>query len=189
MARSDIDRWNQRYRDIKSIGAQRPRDLLVSFSRRLPTVGTALDIACGLGANSGYLLSLGWKVVGIDASFDGIKAAKFSYPGLMAIQADLDQYYLPYAYFDVILNFYYYQSDLFDQYKRIIKPGGIIIIETLTQKMQVLKPELDKKFLLADGELAGRFKDWTTLQYFEGWMSNSTGEKKAVASLIARYEP
>ncbi len=46
------------------------------------TPGRALDIGCGNGYWASHLARLGWSVVGIDASAEGIGIARKSFPGM-----------------------------------------------------------------------------------------------------------
>ena len=104
----------------------------------------------------------------------------------MAVVADLTRFHLPAEHFDVILNFYYLQRDLWAKYRRFLRPGGILVIETLTQEMHGLRPDIDPLYLLRPGELQAAFRDWQILIYRESWVETETRHPKAVASLIAR---
>jgi 2-polyprenyl-3-methyl-5-hydroxy-6-metoxy-1,4-benzoquinol methylase len=66
----DALRWNDRYRTSGPVSARPPEPLdergdLVSL---IPTAGTAIDIACGLGAQTLWLASQGLHVVALDVS-------------------------------------------------------------------------------------------------------------------------
>ena len=104
----------------------------------------------------------------------------------MAVVADLTQLRLPDEHFDVILNFYYLQRDIWAQYRRALRPGGILVIETLMQAMHAIRPDIDPQYLLHPGELQAAFDDWQILAYREGWVETETRHPKAVASLVAR---
>jgi len=152
----------------------------------LPRTGRALDIAMGPGCNSGELLKHGLDVYGVDISSEAVFLAKAAFPDIKAVIGDMTRFYLPNHYFDVILNFYYLQRDLWPEFQRILKPGGYIIIETLTQMARSERPDISPKFLLWEGELAKAFKDWDILIYREGTFQSDHGFEKSIASLIAR---
>lgn len=182
----DAEHWNARYlqderyhRDIP------PRRFLVENADCLPLRGLALDAAMGLGNNAAFLLERGLHVVGVDVSWAAARQAKARLPGLLAVVADLTHFHLPEECFDVILNFYYLQRDLWAQYRRALRPGGILVIETLTQEMHGLRPDIDPLYLLHPGELRAAFGDWQILVEREGWVETSTRHPKAVAGLIA----
>jgi tellurite methyltransferase len=183
----DAERWNARYQEDKRYtGDIRARRFLVENADRLPLRGLALDAAMGLGGNAGFLLERGLRVVGVDISWVAARQAKAHLPRLMAVVADLTQLRLPDEAFDVILNFYYLQRDIWAQYRRALRPGGILVIETLMQEMHTIRPDIDPQYLLHPGELQAAFNDWQILAYREGWVETETRHPKAVASLIAR---
>jgi tellurite methyltransferase len=182
----DADRWNARYREDKRYSFERPRDFLVENSGLLPSSGLALDAAMGLGNNAGFLLERGLSVVGVDISAVGVREARQKHPAIMAVIGDLCDFYIPPDTFDVILNFFYLQRDLFAVYKKALKRDGILVIETLTEDMLQVQPDTEPDYLLARGELQQAFEDLEILVYKEGWDSDERGHKRAVASLIAR---
>ncbi len=55
------------------------------------------------------------------------------------------------------------QRDLWPEYKRWLRPGGVLFIETMTRKMLEIQPDLDPLFLLETGELATAFSGWDIL--------------------------
>jgi tellurite methyltransferase len=187
MPSEDAERWNARYQeDERYAGDPPPRRFLVENAACLPLSGQALDAAMGLGGNAAFLLERGLQVVGVDVSWVAVRQARARLPGLMAAVADLTRFPLPDERFDVILNFYYLNRDLWAQYHRALRPGGILVIETLTQEMHSLRPDIDPSYLLHPGELKAAFGDWQILAEREGWVESGTRHPKAVASLIAR---
>ncbi|MGE5224291.1 MAG: class I SAM-dependent methyltransferase [Omnitrophica WOR_2 bacterium] len=186
MPARDASRWNLRYQQERHRTFEDPRPFLVEHASLLPREGLALDVAMGLGGNSGFLLQKGLRVVGIDISETAIRIAKAHLPGLMAFVADLTEYSLPRLNFDVILNFFYLQRDSWPVYLRIMKPGGLLIVQTLTEAMLQEQPEINPAYLLEQGELLAGFKDWEILDYREGWEENHPGHRRAVAGLVAR---
>ena len=129
----DAHRWNERYRENKHFSTfNSPRAFLIEHADLLPKQGLALDAAMGLGGNAGFLLERGLKVIGVDISEVAVRQAKARLPELMAVEADLTQFYLPDNTFDVIINFFYLQRDLWPQYVRALRPGGWLVLETLT---------------------------------------------------------
>jgi tellurite methyltransferase len=185
MSQEDAERWNARYREDEHYKRDTlPRPFLVENATCLPRRGIALDAAMGLGGNAAFLLERGLSVVGVDVAWVAVRQAKKRLPALMAVVADLTCLHLPEQGFDVILNFYYLQRELWSQYGKALRPGGILVFETLTQEMQGMRPDIDPKYLLHPGELRAAFSDWETLAYREGWVERETRHPKAVASLI-----
>ncbi len=182
----DAIRWNERYQNNHDRDLQVPRSFLTEHLHLLPACGLALDLAMGAGKNTEALLERGYRVIGVDISSEAVLRAKRRFPELQAVIADLTRFYLPSRTFDVVLNFYYLQRELWPEFGRILKPGGLLVFETLTHGMQEMLPEIPGSFLLKPGELREAFKDWDILVYREGWVTGDHGHEKAIASMIAR---
>jgi hypothetical protein len=182
----DADRWNERYQREPYRTSIDVRPLLVQNAALLPQQGLAFDAAMGLAGNTSFLLERGLRVIGVDVSEIAVRQAKVRLPALFAAVADLNRFYLPPATFDVILNFYYLQRELWPIYKFALRPGGLIFIETLTLDMLQIHPEIGPEYLLQPGELHASFSDMQILVYREGWQTGKSGHRRAVASLVAR---
>ncbi len=190
MENKDADRWNSRYlKNERFANYTQPRPFLLQNAGYLPTAGLALDLAMGLGGNSAFLLARGLQVLGVDISSVAVHKAKQRLPALMAVIADLTRFYLPPQSFDVILNFYYLQRDLWPQYLTALRPGGVLFFQTLTQEMLRFQPDTDPVYLLMPGELLQAFADWEVITYREGWEESRSGSPHAVASLVAKKKP
>ncbi len=181
MPNADARRWNARYAQQADAPIPPPRPLLVRAAEFLPPAGLALEVAMGLGGSAAWLWGRGWRVIGLDIAAVAVRRAKAACPGLAAAVVDLTQLALPAAAFDVIVNFYYLDRALWPQYRRALKPGGVLIFETMTRAMLTVRPESNPAHLLAPGELSAAFADWERLIDFEGWHGN-----RAVAQLVAR---
>ena len=186
MPTEDAIRWNSRYKEAPKKWHSSPRSFLLENINFLPKTGRALDIAMGPGSNAGALLRRGLDVYGVDISSEAVYFAKTTFPNLKAVIGDMTRFYLPDHYFDVIVNFYYLQRDLWPEFKRILKPHGCIMIETLTQLTRSDRPDISPEFLLGERELADAFKEWEILVYREGTFQSDHGFEKSIASLIAR---
>lgn len=186
MPLEDAQRWNTRYQEEERYSSfQKPRLFLLEIVDNLPDHGLALDVAMGLGGNASYLLERGLRVVGVDISGVAVRKAKRAFPQLMAVQADLTEFYLHSKSFDVILNFFYLQRDLWPDYVRALRPGGWLVFETLTREMRRINPEIDPDYLLGPGELRRGFPQLEIIEYREAWTESDTGHPRPVASLLA----
>jgi len=187
MPLEDAFRWNKRYVHEKFDNFRLPRPFLVENIDQIPGPGNTLDLAMGLGGNAGFLLERGYTVTGVDISGVAVRQAKQDHPRLDAVIADLSES-LPFSAdsFDVILTFYYLERSLWPQYRRVLRRGGILVLETLTLDMNQERQDIDPRYLLQPGELRAAFSDWQILAYREGWEETHDGYKKATASLVAR---
>lgn len=186
MTSVDAARWNERYRGSMESAFEHPRDFLIEQAGYLPDRGLALDVAMGLGGNAGYLLQRGLGVIGLDVSEVGLRQAKTRLPQLMAVAMDATRFCLVGVKFDVILNFYFLQRGIWPIYRRLLKPGGVLIMETLTQDTLQYRPDYNSDYLLAPNELRRAFDDWEILVYREGVRSVEVDSPRVVASLVAR---
>lgn len=186
MAQTDAVRWNKRYQETRGNWSQPARPFLVENAHLLPARGVALDLAMGMGQNSQFLLDRGLDVVGVDISITAALHARERCPRLMAAVADLEHYRFPASAFDVVLNLYFLQREWFAEFSGLLKPGGILVFETLARPMRTVRPDLNPAHLLEPGELRAAFAGWEILVYREGWVESDHGHQKAVASLIAR---
>src|SRR5438067_11196563 len=95
--------------------------------------GRALDLACGAGRNALYLATLGWQVTAVDSSAVAISILRERAAGLApgfsvdARVADLEAggFTIAPASFDLILDFFYLQRDLFPHIREGLPPGGV----------------------------------------------------------------
>lgn len=183
----DAIRWNERYSDPSGSGwSTEPRDFLLAHLEHLPERGLALDIAMGVGANAGVLIERGLDVIGVDITPVAVSRAQKANPRLSAVIGDLENLRFPERSFDVILDLYYLQRRWVMDFSRLLKPGGWVVMETLTRDIQVVKPEIPDEYLLGKGELLALFAGWDVKVYREGWFRAHNGKRKAVAGIVAR---
>jgi tellurite methyltransferase len=178
---ADQSRWNARYLNHDGPEAV-PRAWLVGHQALLPAPGLALDIAMGLGGSAGWLVERGWRVVGLDVADVAVRRARARWPALRAVVADLQQ--LPLAAtaaFDLILDFYYLDRALWPWVRRALRPGGLLVMETLARGPAGDSAGANPAYLLDPGELRAAFADWQVLDDREGERAG-----RFVASLVAR---
>ncbi|CAG0936864.1 hypothetical protein TFLX_05760 [Thermoflexales bacterium] len=186
MSSADAVKWNERYQARAEPAFELPRAFLIAQAQHLPERGLALDIATGLGGNAGFLIERGLRVIGVDISEVGVRRARERRPALLGAVIDLTNYRWPPCSFDVILNFYYCQRDLWSRFRSMLKPGGVLIMETMTIEMLRTRPDYNPDYLLQPGELQRAFSAWEVLVYREGWVELGLSAPRAVASLVAK---
>jgi len=177
---SDLERWNTRYQS-QPPGPAGPQPWLVAHQPLLPPTGLALDLAMGLGGSAGWLLERGWRAAGADISEVAVRRAKARWPALLAFVADLERIVLPAHAFDLLLDFYYLDRALWPVFRRALRPGGLLIMETFVALPGRAEPGINPAYVLQPGELRAAFADWQVLDYREG-----EREGRAVAGIVAR---
>lgn len=186
------ERWNLRYSERglepfpvrPSAWLVENRDLLMERSG-----GVALDVACGDGRNSRYLAELGFAVDAVDVSDVAVATmrAAAAERGLTVEprRMDLESEPLPSARYDVIVQINYLQRDLFASLARALRPGGILLVETVTRAhVEELGHRFDPRYVLGDNELLRTFPNLHVRHYREGVVDRS-GKPRGVASLVA----
>ena len=173
MTRADQNKW-----DILHAGLHeedKPSVFLQlvfeQFGSILPP-GRALDLACGRGRNSVFLAQRGFDVASIDISSvaleEGRRRAAEKSLSISWQQADLEQFRLPRACYDLIVNFNYLQRSLVPQIKTALKTGGHVIFETYLIDQQAIGHPKDPAYLLGHNELLDLFRGLRVLYYREG---------------------
>lgn len=140
MTAADADRWNSRYQDQPVAEPRRPDALNDELEAQLPTAGTALDVACGAGAQSAWLARRGLDVIALDVADVAITltGAAAATAGVVervdARVVDLDSG-LPAepAHFDVIVCQRFRATHLYEAFAARLAPGGTAVVTVLSQ--------------------------------------------------------
>jgi SAM-dependent methyltransferase len=177
---SDRAKWNARYRE-GDIPAETSDTVRRFF--RLAHMGRALDIAAGAGRNATFLAGHGFRVDAVDISDGGLSRVR--HPGVRRICADLDAFDIPAARYDLIVDVLYLNRRLFPQMIDGLKPGGLLVFESL-----LLEPGQDagghcRDYFLRPNELLRAFLALRVLHYREG-PEQGDDEGRQMASLVAR---
>jgi tellurite methyltransferase len=179
-----LEQWDERYR----AGAQlfeAPAPLVVQFGGSAG--GRVLDLACGAGRNALYLAELGWQVTAVDGSpvaLDVLRARANERGLEIEIRlADLQrgEFEIASEKYDVILDCYYLQRDLFAKMHAGVRAGGMII--SIVHLADADQPEGTPK-RACPGELRKYFEGWKILHYREGQPEESC-HQRAVAEIVA----
>ncbi len=181
--------WDERYRNGEHL-RDAPAPLVAQMTEKLPP-GRALDLACGAGRHALLLAERGWHVTAVDASLAAIETvrerAREQRLELSARVADLEkrEFQIQPDSFDLILDCYYLQRDLFPTIRAGVRKGGIAIaVIQMLDHSPGLKP-MNPEFLLRSGELRGFFAGWNILHDFEGKPAGAP-HQRAVAEIVAR---
>ena len=165
-------------------GAQAPSSWISRFAHLVQPQGQVLDIACGLGRHMRLFHAQNHRVVGIDQSQAAIDAvANLG----QAIQADIENGPWPLSgqQFDAVVVTNYLWRPLWSQILDSVKPGGLLLYETLAQGNEAFGKPSRADFLLAPGELLQVCKGWHIVAYEHGQLR----QPERVVQRIAAIKP
>ncbi len=143
------------------------------FAPLLAPGSTVLDLACGAGRHSRYLLELGHQVTALDRDLASM-ADLAGQPGLELIAADLEQaaWPLPGRRFAGIVVTNYLWRPLWPDLLAALGPDGLLLYETFGLGQAAFGRPRDPAFLLAPGELLERVRgSLQVLAYEHGLVS------------------
>lgn len=182
----DAIKWNQKH--LEHPMPETPSTLLVEFLPTLLTLSgrNALDIACGNGRNSKFLASNGFLCQSVDIS--EVALSFFSHlPNIIALQKDLDTYRPQYNSYDVVLNFYFLNRDLFASIINSLHPNGIFLLETFIKEEDgTNSSEIPDEKILNHGELEKIFCDFTILHNQTSYITRREGQEAKIISFVAQ---
>ena len=126
--------WNERYRSHPKLWSGNPNLHLVAETSELPP-GTALDVACGEGADAVWLAERGWRVTALDISTVALERAA-AHAGALPIewrQADLMTWEPGPERYDLISAQYMHlppepRDRLFRHLAAAVRPGGTLLL-------------------------------------------------------------
>lgn len=163
MAASDAERWDQRYAGRDPVEPSPPHVLVEAhLVDVVPMSGRALDVACGLGAQSVWLAGRGLSVTAIDMSDVAVDATRrlavaHDVQQLVdARQVDLDAG-LPSdaSGFDVVVCQRFRDVELYSQLVGCLRVGGVLVLTVLSE----VGAESPGSFHAPAGELVEAFAD------------------------------
>lgn len=202
MSHSDREKWDQRYREGEYSTRKHASALLEQWLPRI-NVETrppeALDVGCGLGRNALYLARRGWQVVGVDISDVALgrleQAAAAEALPIRCVPRDLETDLIeaddpalggPY---DLAIMIRYTNLLLIESLKRILRPGGYLIVEEhLVTDAEVVGPK-SARFRVPAGALRQTVQGMELLDYREGIVQDPDSRPAALAQVVARRSP
>jgi tellurite methyltransferase len=180
--RHDRTKWNEKYR--RRDCPNEPCGIVKEFFSRSPG-RTALDIAAGSGRNALFLAEQGFTVDAVDIAEEGLALFSGRHPGIRPICADLDTFDIPAGRYDLILNTLYLNRRLFPQICEGLRPGGLLIFETLLELPGGAgHGECCRDYFLKPNELLHCFLSLRVLHYHEE-CDTGRDEHRRLASLVA----
>ena len=120
---------NRLYHTVRNITLRNKRKLLQSATNR--TTGQLLEIGAGTGTFAAFMKRSGWQVIGLEPDPAARQIAK-DVNGIALLDTS-ELFELPAEHFDVITMWHVLEHvhrlhDYMDQLKRLLKPGGVLLI-------------------------------------------------------------
>lgn len=145
----------------KHLKITNPSPWVARFSSTIPAGGHVLDLACGGGRHSGYLLEKGYRVTALDKDTSAISERLGGRENLDIITVDLEDGTCSFAkdgvlsgqVFDGIIVVNYLYRPLMKALINALKPGGVLIYETFARGNEVFARPRNPDHLLRSGEL------------------------------------
>jgi 2-polyprenyl-3-methyl-5-hydroxy-6-metoxy-1,4-benzoquinol methylase len=166
-------KWNSKYKerlDQWNEPVVNPRLLNLAASLH---GGRALDIACGLGANSLFLALLNYQVEAMDISDVAInfvheqaRRNQLSIHPLVCDLTELETINWVKNSFNLVVMTYYLDRTLFPVVKSLIQQDGYFFMETFYQTSKKQQEGVSSQYKLQSNELLSEFSDWKIV-FFE----------------------
>ncbi len=167
---TEISKWNHIY----SQSGQKcypAVQILTENDFLLPMTGSALDLACGLGANAIFLAEQGLAVTAWDISFVAIdKLTAYAVQqglNINVCQENIVADSFTECGFDVIVVSRFLDRTLSDAIIGALKPDGLLFYQTFTREKTSLKPPNNPDYLLTENELLEMFSLLRVIFYRE----------------------
>ena len=190
MTASDQTKWDDRYRE-RSVDSARAAEVLADHLHLIPREGSALDLACGLGANGRLLAERGletraWDLSPVAVEKLNAEAARRGLP-LRAEVRDLENSPPEAGRFDVIVVAHFLDRALCPAIAAALRPGGLLFYQTFTRARVDDRGPTNDDFRLGENELLTLFPSLSVVHYHEEGLIGDTGRGlRDVAQLIGR---
>lgn len=133
--------------------------------------GHILDLACGNGRHTRYLLEKGYHVTAVDKNLHGVRGFE-GHPSCQLIEADLESG-SPWPItekFDAIVVTNYLYRPGFENIIIHCKPNGVLMCQTFMLGNEAYGKPSNPAFLLKEHELQNAFiEDFETIRFEQGY--------------------
>lgn len=185
------DKWDRRYQHSTD-----PGDccwVLQEYQHLLPPHGTALDLACGLGANALFLAAQGLESHGWDISTTALaKLAGFANARQQLVhteQRDIEASPPAANSFDVIVVSQFLYRPICPALVAALNPGGLLFYQTFNQQRQNPSGPSNSDYLLANNELLSLFSTLLIRAYREDGLTGDLGRGQRDLSYLVAQKP
>jgi SAM-dependent methyltransferase len=173
-------------------GSNAPSPWVVRWAHLVPTNGTVLDVACGLGRHLHYFYNKNHPVVVVDTAQAAIEKIASECPQAQLHRADienaawplLDAHGQPRQFAAVVVTNYLWRP-LWPTLLASLEPGGVLIYETFAAGNDTVGKPSRPDFLLQAGELLAACAKLRVVAYEDGFM---TEPERFVQRIVAVRE-
>ena len=134
-------------------GCGEPSAWVVRFAALIPAGGRVLDLACGGGRHSRYLLQCGFRVTAVDRDIAAVRDLEDQAELIQADLEDTGPYPLAGRFFAGIVVTNYLYRPILPALIAGLEPDGILIYETFARGNERFGKPSNPNFLLRPGEL------------------------------------
>ncbi len=166
-------KWDQLYQEGRISRHRGNTHRWLTTHKRWLSGGLALEIACGRGWDAIWLAQHGYRVIATDISRRALQLARRAAHAagieermifLLSNVQEVD--FLP-ATFDLLLGFSFWERKKAPVMKAWVKPGGLILYETLNSGWLDFRPGVNPEHVLRPGELSAWLADWEIIDQKE----------------------
>ncbi|MBB3048636.1 2-polyprenyl-3-methyl-5-hydroxy-6-metoxy-1,4-benzoquinol methylase [Litorivivens lipolytica] len=189
---SQRERWNARYANAERPTVDQACEVLRRNRALLPSAGTALDLASGVGANALLLAEHGLRVSAWDISEVALDLLQQTTAAqslrLETLTRNVEQQPPEPVTFDVIVVSRFLHRPTLPALATALKPGGLLFYQTFNRA----KPEggpSNPDFLLERGELLRVFSNLRLCFYQEYEQVGNTGQGNRFETLYVGQSP
>lgn len=164
-----------------------PSPWIQRFADQIEPSGSVLDLACGSGRHSLFLLERGHPVSATDIDLAGV-ADLGEMAGLERVEADLENAAWPFAgrQFEAIIVANYLHRPLFPHILSALAPGGLLLYETFAAGNEAFGKPRNPDHLLKRGELISGILAGLTILAYED-LTVSEPHPAAIQRVCARH--
>ena len=183
------DKWNRVYSENQLVGL--PAAVLTDNDNIIPVKGMALDLACGLGANSLFLEARGCEVHAWDISKVAVSSlaerVNLRQLNIQTRVINITAAALPVESYDLVITSHYLDRSLPPAILNATLSGGLICYQTFTARKKINIGPNNPEFLLRPNELRSFVPNCEILAYKdESQNTNKDHPLSGRAFIIAR---